>query len=586
MKAREELPQRNRASKKIHGKSVVPGFRLTLGITIAMLSLLIIIPLCSVLGYSFTLSPAEFLEVITTKTTAQSFATTIGCAAIAALVNVFFGVAIAWVLTRYEFPLKRLVDGLIELPFAMPTAVAGITLSKMYADNGEIGSFFAQFGIQVSYTRLGIVVALVFVGIPFVVRAVQPVLQGLDPSYEEAAHILGANRTHTFFKVILPELMPAILTGFGLALARGIGEFGSVIYISGNSAREGTQVVSYVIMQKLDAGTTSYNDAAAIALVLLIISFALLFIINAIQLHAAKRVSGEASTASSGKSAPQSIEQGSKGLKVLLMVLALGFILVMLVAPLISIITRSLGLGFGYYLESITTSYALSALRVTLLATIVAVLVNTLFGLVASWALTKFRFRGQRLLTTLIDIPFSISPVIAGLAFVLTFGRRGWAYPIIQAFNAATGLDIQLVFSIPGVVLATIFVTFPFVVRELLPVMHAQGSDEEEAAALMGAGGLKIFHEITMPKIRWALLYGIVLCAARAFGEFGAVYALSKTRGETFTLPLEIDALYNAGTPDSITAAFAVSSILVILAIVLLVIRNILEYRTGKRGSR
>lgn len=277
---------------------------------------------------------------------------------------------------------------------------------------------------------------------------------------------------------------------------------------------------------------------------------------------------------------------GAKVTKVVLMVLAFGFLALMLVAPLISVLVKSLKLGFEYYVSAISTENVLSALRVSLLAMVVAVAVNTFFGLVASWALTKYRFKGQRVLTTLVDIPFSISPVIAGLAFVMTFGRSGWARPIVEFFNGIFGTDVQFVFSVPGVVLATIFVTFPFVVRELLPVMHAQGNDEETAAALMGAKGFTIFRRVTLPKIRGALLYGIVLCAARALGEFGAVYGLSKARGRTFTLPLEIDALYNTGTQDSITAAFAVSSILVILAIVILIVRNVLEYRTGKRGAK
>lgn len=278
--------------------------------------------------------------------------------------------------------------------------------------------------------------------------------------------------------------------------------------------------------------------------------------------------------------------RGAKATRAVLLALALGFVLVMLVLPLASIIAKSLSLGIGYYLHAITTEYVISALGVTLLATVVSVVFATVFGLLASWALTNFRFPGQQVLTTLIDIPFSVSPVIAGLAFVLTFGRRGWARPIIDSINSVLGTDIQLVFSIPGVILATIFVTFPFVVRELLPVMHSQGSDEEQAAALMGAKGPRILKQITVPKIRWALLYGIILCAARAFGEFGAVYTLSKTRGETFTLPLEIDALYMAGTPDSIIASFAVSSLLVLLAVALLVARYIVEQKVGKKADR
>ena len=188
---------------------------------------------------------------------------------------------------RYEFPGKRLLDGLIELPFALPTAVAGITLSKMYSDTGFPGKYLAKIGIHVSYTKIGLTIALIFVGIPFVVRAIQPILEKLDSSYEEAGNMLGAGNGRIFLKIILPELRPALLTGFGLAFARGVGEYGSVIYISGNSARKHTQVVSYVIMQKLNY--VDYEGATVIALVMLILSFLILFLVNMVQVHQAKR---------------------------------------------------------------------------------------------------------------------------------------------------------------------------------------------------------------------------------------------------------------------------------------------------------
>lgn len=258
------------------------------------------------------------------------------------------------------------------------------------------------------------------------------------------------------------------------------------------------------------------------------------------------------------------------------------FFFLMLVWPLAEVIYRSLKEGLEVYGAAITAKNTLAALKVTLIATIIAVVVNTFFGLCASWLLTKFDFRGKQVLSTLIDIPFSISPVIAGLAFIMMFGRTGWAKPAIDWINNLLGTDISLVFSVPGVVLATIFVTFPFVSRELIPVMQAQGTSEEEAAVMMGAKGGNIFRRVTMPHIKWALLYGIILCTARAFGEFGAVYAVSKARGKTFTLPLEIDALYMAGGAESITQAFAVSSLLVLLSIVILILKQIVEYR-GKQ---
>ena len=266
---------------------VIPGFRLTMGITITMLSLIVLIPLASVMVCSLKLSHEEFIELVTKPNVVYAFATSIVCSLIAAVINVIFGVILAWTLVRYEFPGKRILDGFIELPFALPTAVAGITLSKLYSETGFLGRPLAALGIKVSYTHIGIVVALVFVGIPFVVRNVQPVLEKLDGQYEEAAFILGASPSKTFFKVILPELKPSILTGFGLAFARGIGEYGSVIYISGNSSKEHTQVISYVIMQKLSY--IDYSSATAIALIMLIISFLILLVINIIQMRQARR---------------------------------------------------------------------------------------------------------------------------------------------------------------------------------------------------------------------------------------------------------------------------------------------------------
>ena len=285
----------------------------------------------------------------------------------------------------------------------------------------------------------------------------------------------------------------------------------------------------------------------------------------------------------------QKFEKRKQRTKIILITISVLFMIVMLVLPLFSVITNSLSEGFKFYVSSISTEYVRSALFVTILATLVAVTINTFFGIMAAFLLTKFSFKGKQVLATLIDIPFSISPVIVGLAFLMTFGRLGWTYPAIRAINTFFGTNIRIAFAIPGVILATIFVTFPFVSREIIPILNSQGKDEEEAAALMGASGFTIFRKITLPQMKWGLIYGIILCSARALGEFGAVNALSKTRGETFTLPLEIDALYMSGTPSSITAAFAVSSVLVLIAVVVLILRNIAWYRSqdkqqGKDG--
>ena len=277
------------ATNKTKKVRVIPGYHLTLGITVTMLSLIVLIPLASVMVSALKLRPAEFWSLITKPTVRHAFATSIGCSFIAALINSVFGVIIAWVLVRYDFPFKRVLDGMIELPFALPTAVAGLALTNLTTEEGLIGKLFAPFGIKIAHTRIGIVVALIFIGIPFVVRAVQPVLEKLDPSYEEAAGALGANRRTTFRKVVLPEIIPPALTGFGLALGRCIGEYGSVIFIAGNKPYE-TEITPLIIMSELQ--DFDYNSATAIALVMLAFSFAILFIVNLIQARNTKILKG------------------------------------------------------------------------------------------------------------------------------------------------------------------------------------------------------------------------------------------------------------------------------------------------------
>jgi sulfate transport system permease protein len=269
---------------------VIPGFGLSMGVTISMLSLVVLIPLVSVFINLAGISFADFWKIVTDSQLVAAYKVSLTSAFIAACVNGVFGVLLAWVLTRYEFPGKRILDGFIELPFALPTAVAGIALTTLYSDKGWFGSVFAKIGIKVSYTRIGITIAMIFIGIPFVVRAIQPVLEKLDGSYEEAAEILGASRSRTFFKVIFPEILPAALTGFGLAFARCIGEYGSVVFIAGNIPWK-TQIVPLMIMSKLEQ--FNYTAATSIALVMIVFSFVILFTINIIQSRVAKRAGGK-----------------------------------------------------------------------------------------------------------------------------------------------------------------------------------------------------------------------------------------------------------------------------------------------------
>ena len=256
---------------------VLPGFGLSMGYTLIYLSLIILIPIAVLFLKATTISLAEFWETVTDERVVASYKLTIYTSFIAAFVNAIFGTLIAWVLVRYEFYGKRIIDALVDLPFALPTAVAGIALTTIYAPNGWIGQYFESIGIKVAYTPLGIMIALTFIGLPFVVRSVQPVLQDLDQQYEEAAATLGANPLQIFVKIIFPAIFPAILTGFALAFARALGEYGSVVFISGNMPMK-TEIVPLLIITKLEQ--FNYAGAAAIAVVMLVFSFILLFLIN------------------------------------------------------------------------------------------------------------------------------------------------------------------------------------------------------------------------------------------------------------------------------------------------------------------
>ena len=270
-------------------KRVIPGFGVSIGVTVTILSLIVLIPLASLVVYTSTLSFSEFFETITRKRVLYSFWVSIFTSFVATVVNAIMGVVIAWVLVRYEFPGKKIVDGIIELPFALPTAVAGISLTSLATDQGIIGKFFALFGVKVAYTKLGIIFALIFVGIPFVVRNVQPVLEKFESSYEEAAEVMGASRRRIFWQVIFPEIRPALFTGAGLAFGRCIGEYGSVIFIAGNMPFK-TEITPLIIMSELQA--FEYSKATSIALVMLIFSFAVLFALNLLQAHNNKILAG------------------------------------------------------------------------------------------------------------------------------------------------------------------------------------------------------------------------------------------------------------------------------------------------------
>ena len=271
-------------------KSVIPGFGLSFGVMMAILSLVVLIPLCSLIVFTARLSPAEFLATVSRPRVLSSYYVSIVTALTASLINAVMGFILAWVLVRYDFPGKRFLDGVIELPFALPTAVAGISLTHLTTTNGLVGKFFYErFGIKIAYTRLGITVALIFIGIPFVVRSVQPVLEKIDIQYEEAAMILGADKWTTFRRVIFPETLPALISGFTIAFARSIGEYGSVVFIAGNTPFE-TEITPLMIMSELQE--YDYASATSIALVMLVIAFIILSVNAILQSVVSRRVSG------------------------------------------------------------------------------------------------------------------------------------------------------------------------------------------------------------------------------------------------------------------------------------------------------
>jgi sulfate transport system permease protein len=260
--------------------------------------------------------------------------------------------------------------------------------------------------------------------------------------------------------------------------------------------------------------------------------------------------------------------------RVSLITLALVFMFLFLVLPLATVFVEALRKGFDVYIDALKEPDAWSAIRLTFITALIAVPLNLVFGVAAAWAIAKYEFRGKAFLTTLVDLPFSVSPVVAGLIYVLMFGAQGWIGPWLQAH------DIKIVFAVPGIVLATVFVTFPFIARELIPLMQAQGSEEEQAAIVLGATGWQTFWYVTLPNIKWGLLYGVILCNARAMGEFGAVSVVSgHIRGQTNTMPLHVEVLYNEYQS---VAAFAVASLLALLALVTLVIKSVAEWRHAR----
>ena len=544
-------------------RSALPGFAPTLGVTLLWLSLIVLLPLASLALRPWELGIIGVWHSITEPRVLAALRLSFGAAIIAAAVNVPLGLLIAWVMVRYRFPGRGFADSLIDMPLALPTAVAGIALSALFAPNGWIGALLAPLGIKVAYTPLGVLVAMIFVGLPFVVRTLEPVIMDLPIEAEEAAATLGATRAQTLRRVVLPALGPALLAGFGAALARGVGEYGSVIFIAGNMPMI-SEIAPLLIVIRLEQ--LNYAGAAALGLVMLLVSFA----------HPAAAQPAAAPHRRARMMTPHATQE-RPAVRIALIALTIVLLVILLLLPLVVVFTEALSRGLAAALDALEEPDAISAIELSLLVAAVSVPLNTVCGVAAAWCIGRFRFRGRSLLITLIELPFSVSPVISGLVWVLLFGANGWFGPMLERAG------IRIIFAVPGLILATAFVTFPFVARTLIPLMQEQGASEEEAALTLGATGWQTFWRVTLPNIRWGLLYGVLLCNARAMGEFGAVAVVSgHVRGQTMTMPLQVEALFN---DYDWVGAFTIAGLLSLLALVTLAVKAVLEWRIGEHSG-
>ena len=543
-------------------------------------------PLAALVMKTATMGWDDFVRVLLDPRAVASYRLSFGASLLAATLNSVFGFIIAWTLVRYEFPGRKLIDALIDMPFALPTAVSGIALTAVFAENGWIGQYLAPFGIKVAYTWIGVVVALTLIGLPFVVRSVQPALLEVQRDLEDAAETLGAGRFTIFRRIILPTVLPALATGFTLAFAR-----------ARRRVRLGDLHRRQPADEDRDHAAADRHQAGAVRLRRR----------RGARLHHAGDVVRDAAVdqSAAGMGAATSRRRGTlmAGRAVARQLLAeiasrpgrdtvlsslvevrrssrlsLLFLAALLFAPLITVFATALEKGFEVYFDSFKRLRHAGRDSPDADHGGDRRAGEHVFGIAAAWAIAKFEFKGKSFLITLIDLPIAVSPVISGLVYVLLFGVQGWFGLWLQEH------DISIIFAVPGIVLATMFVTFPYVARELIPLMQQLGNDEEEAAITLGAGGLMTFFHVTLPKVRWGLLYGVILCNARAMGEFGAVSVVSgHIRGLTTTMPLHIEILYNE---YNFVGAFAVASLLTLLAVVTLIIKTLVEWRTGIAGSR
>ncbi len=502
------------------------------------------LPLAALVWEATSEGSQSFWDAVSSPEAVAALKLTVGASLAVSLLNAVLGTITAWVLIRDDFRGKTLVNAIIDLPFALPTIVAGLTLLALYGPTSPVG-------IDVAFTRIAIVLALMFVTLPFVVRTVQPVLQELDPELEEAAQSLGASTTTTFRRIVLPNILPGILSGVALAFAKAVGEFGSLVIITGNIPFK-TEVSSVHIYGRIESGDSA--GAAAVAVVLLGISFA-----DAPLDRSDPSLRDEAR--------PMRTVVSRLGLRAI----ALLYLAVILVGPLAIVFWRTFEDGFAPAWDALTTPETLNAFKLTLIITAIAVPVNTVFGIVCALAIVRRRFPGKGVLNAFIDLPLALSPVVVGLALFLLYGENGWFGSWLDDHG------IQVLFALPSMVIATIFVSLPFVAREVIPTLREIGDEQEQAARTLGAGGWQTFWRITLPSIRWAVIYGVILTTARCLGEYGAVAVVSgRLQGETETATLRVQERYEA---FDLAGAYAISIVLALIAILVLVAMTVIRPR-------
>jgi sulfate/thiosulfate transport system permease protein len=522
-------------------------------IAIGYLGIAILLPLSAILKSGLSGGLQAFWKDITNPIAFEALKLTIVVAVITTIINIVMGTLTAYVLERYEFPGRRLLNSIIDLPFAIPTLVTGVMLVLLYGPQSTLGAWLSGKGIQVIFNTPGIVVALLVVTYPFVIRAVQPVLSELDRSQEEAAYTIGAKKRTIFWTIILPAISPSIITGALLSFARALGEFGSIVVVAGNIPGRTLTAPVYVYGQ-----LESYNQrgASAMSVVLLALSFGLILLVDWLQ----KRWDIQAETAGGSRAKthrPRWLEWG-------LLAVTFLYAIALLAGPLAAMTWGAFSNGLTAFWTEITSSDALNAFRLTLLLGAGATLINAVLGVCIAWVLVRDDFWGKSLINGLVDLPFAVSPVISGLMVILLFGRGGWLTPITDA------LGIKIVFAWPGMLLATVFISLPFIIREVMPVLAQLGVDKEQAAYTMGATGLQAFRHITLPSIKWGLLYGVSLTLARSIGEFGTVLVVSGgVSGLTETSTLFI---FRSLDDRNYTAAYATALLLACITFVIFVV--------------